>query len=59
MGVVGELNENKMDFYGLLMGTRGIWQELDENKKIFMGYWWEQKDFDGNLMGTTWILWEQ
>jgi len=24
MGVVGELDENKKDFYGLLMGTRGI-----------------------------------
>jgi len=24
MEVVGELDENKKDFYGLLMGTRGI-----------------------------------
>jgi hypothetical protein len=31
------------------MGT--VW-ELDENKRILMGYWWNKK----NLMGTVWEL---
>jgi hypothetical protein len=33
----------------------GIFWELDENKRILMGYRWEQKDFDGLLMGTRGI----
>jgi hypothetical protein len=30
----------------------GIVWELDENKRIFMGYRWEQEDFDEISMGT-------
>jgi hypothetical protein len=30
----------------------GIVWELDENKRILMGYWWEQEEFDGNYLGT-------
>jgi hypothetical protein len=66
----------------IVMGTKGMWWELDGNKKnlmrivweldnnkrILMGYWWEnrklietwweQKKFDGLLMGTRGIWWE-
>jgi hypothetical protein len=52
------------------LGKKGIWWELDENKRIltgnvtdgnkriFLGTWWEQKDFDGLLMKTRGIWWE-
>jgi hypothetical protein len=30
----------------------GIVWELDKNKRILMGYWWEQEEFDGNSLGT-------
>ncbi len=30
----------------------GIVQELDENKRMLMGYRWEQEEFDGNFLGT-------
>jgi hypothetical protein len=26
--------------------------ELDENKGILIGYYWEQEEFDGNFLGT-------
>jgi hypothetical protein len=35
---------------------RFFW-ELDENKRIFMGYSWEQLEYDGNLMGTKGLSW--
>jgi hypothetical protein len=51
------------------LGTKRSWWEVDGklmrtygNKRILMGSWWEQKEFDGKkiiLMGTRWIWWEQ
>jgi hypothetical protein len=52
----------------ILIGTKGLWWELDgkkknlmrifweldENKRILMGYWWEQEEFDENFLGTWW-----
>ncbi len=37
----------------------GIVWELDENKRILMGYWWEQEEFDGNCFGnkTNFRVW--
>jgi hypothetical protein len=32
-----------------------VW-ELDENKRILMGYWWEQEELDGNCLGTWWEI---
>jgi len=40
------------DIDGLLMGTKGIWLELDGNKKNLIGTWWEQEEFDENFLGT-------
>jgi hypothetical protein len=34
------------------MRTRGIFWELDENKRILMGYRWEQEEFDENFLGV-------
>ncbi len=52
----------------IAMGTKGIWWELDgnkrnfmrilweldENKRILMGYWWEQEELDENFLRTWW-----
>jgi hypothetical protein len=34
------------------LGTKWSWWEDDGNKKIFVGPWRKQKEFDGNLMKT-------
>jgi hypothetical protein len=30
----------------------GIVWELVRTKRLLMGYWWEQDEFDGNFPGT-------
>ncbi len=30
----------------------GTFWELDKNRRILMGYLWEQEEFDGNCLGT-------
>ncbi len=46
----GVIDRNKRN----LMGTKGIWLELDGSKRILMGYYWEQEEVDGNCLGTWW-----
>jgi hypothetical protein len=55
-GIWLELFENLMKTKGFwwvfeLIGT--IW-EIDENKRISMGYWGEQEEFDWNYLRTWW-----
>ncbi len=51
-----------MGLYKAGLGAKGIWWEVDGNKRILMGLlmgprgiWWE---FVGKLMGTKEIWWE-
>jgi hypothetical protein len=41
------------------LGTKGSWWEVNGNKRILIGTWWKQKEFDGNLMkpkGFWWVI---